>query len=83
MKKLIVLIIGVCCLTMPISAATNFYVEESSGQIIWGATDCSGEEHLVAVLDKLPDDPPTGVTASNPDDDDPAAAPTEEDPAAN
>ena len=52
MKKLIVLIIGVCCLTMPISAATNFYVEESSGQIIWGATDCSGEEHLVAVLDK-------------------------------
>ena len=83
MKKLIVLIIGVCCLTMPISAATNFYVEESSGQIIWGATDCSGEEHLVAVLDKLPDDPPTGATASNPDDDDPAAAPTEEDPAAN
>ncbi len=51
MKKLIVLFLGVCCLAMP-SSATNFYLDQDSGEILMAIETCDQthcEETLVQV----------------------------------
>lgn len=74
MKKIIVLMVGVCLFALPATAATNFYIEENSGRIIMGTTDCSGDEHLVTVVD------PTDPSSTTNDDDDPAPTTGDDDP---
>lgn len=72
MKKIVVLCIGICLLSLPVSSATNFYTDDS-GDIVMQMTDCGAEELFVTVLEgtqratspDVDDDPPTGTTITD------------------
>ena len=67
MRKLGVLLVAVFCVALPARASLNFY-RTADGQIVVEATDCQSAQHLMDVVESLPDDPPT-----TPDDTDPAS----------
>ncbi len=72
MKKLMLLLVGMCVISLPTSAAMNFY-RDANGKIVAEATTCQDAARLMSLVG-LPDDPPTGQ-GDLPDD-----PPTGEDP---
>ena len=72
MKKIMLLLVGLCIISLPASAAMNFY-RDANGQLVAEATTCQDAARLMSLVG-LPDDPPTGQ-GDLPDD-----PPTGEDP---
>ena len=84
MKKLMLVVTGLCLLSLPSQAEMNFY-RAPNGQIIIEADDCQSASHLLKLM--KPDDPPGGASQeedtapqSIPDDTqgDPPATPVQE-----
>ena len=65
MKKLLLVVTGLCVLALPSQAEMNFY-RAPNGQIIIEADDCQSASHLLKLM--TPDDPPGGAQNALPDD---------------
>ncbi len=68
MKKLLLIVTGLCILALPSQAAMNFY-RAPNGQIIIEADDCQSASHLISLI--TPDDPPGGASQQEEDDNTP------------
>ncbi len=59
MKKIMLLLVGMCVISLPASAAMNFY-RDTNGKIVAEATTCQDAARLMDLM-ALPDDPPGGA----------------------
>lgn len=73
MKKLLLVLVGLCVISGPARAAMNFY-RGANGQLVLEATDCNSASRLLELV--LPDDPPGGTES---EDDPPGKEDTQQD----